>query len=391
LIGITLLSAAILAPLVIVTAFFALEMLVGLRPLRSAAQAEAAGVSAVIVIPAHDEEVVIEATIRAALAEAAGEIGLLVVADNCTDRTADLARSAGAGVLVRDDPDHRGKGFALAAAREHLRSGPPDVMVVLDADCRIDGQSLRALVGCAARAGRPCQAINLLAPDLKAGPLVQLSSYAFMVKNLIRQRALQRLAHRAHLTGTGMALPWRVFETANLGGSNIVEDLALGLELADRAAPPMLVEGATVWSPAASASGTLTQRRRWEGGFLATMLKTAPAALARSLRRGDGRGLCAALDLCIPPLALLFLLNAAALLLSGLGVLAGGAAWPILGQIAVGAVAAIAVVLAWFREGRRFASAGTLLRLPLYVVWKLPMYVGLARRGAPEDWLRSGR
>ena len=107
LIGITLLSVVILAPLVIVTAFFALEVLVGLRPLRSAAPAEAPDVSAVILIPAHDEEAVIDATVRAALAEASGEIGLLVVADNCTDCTADLARSAGARVLVRDDPDHR--------------------------------------------------------------------------------------------------------------------------------------------------------------------------------------------------------------------------------------------------------------------------------------------
>jgi cellulose synthase/poly-beta-1,6-N-acetylglucosamine synthase-like glycosyltransferase len=391
LIGITLLLVAILSPLIIMTAFFALEVLVGLRPLRSAARAEAGDLSAVIIIPAHDEEAVIEPTVRAALAEAGGEIGLLVVADNCADRTADLARSAGAHVLVRDDEEHRGKGFALAAARDHLRSNPPDVVVVLDADCRIDARSLRALVDCARVRRRPCQAINLLVPDLGDGPLVQLSSFAFMVKNLIRQRALQRLANRAHLTGTGMALPWPVFETANLGGANIVEDLALGLELADRAAPPMVVESATVWSPAASASGTLTQRRRWEGGFLATMLKAAPAALARSVRRGDGQGLCAALDLCIPPLALLVMLNGTALLLAGLAVLGGGAAWPLLVQVAVGIIAAIAVVLAWFKEGRRFASAATLLRLPLYILWKLPMYVGLARRGAPKDWLRSGR
>jgi hypothetical protein len=153
----------------------------------------------------------------------------------------------------------------------------------------------------------------------------------------------------------------------------------------------MVVESATVWSPAALASGTLTQRRRWEGGFLATMLKAAPAALARSVRRGDGQGLCAALDLCIPPLALLVMLNGTALLLAGLAVLGGGAAWPLLVQVAVGIIAAIAVVLAWFKEGRRFASAATLLRLPLYILWKLPMYVGLARRGAPKDWLRSGR
>jgi cellulose synthase/poly-beta-1,6-N-acetylglucosamine synthase-like glycosyltransferase len=211
------------------------------------------------------------------------------------------------------------------------------------------------------------------------------------VKNLIRQRALQRLANRAHLTGTGMALPWEVFEGANLGGSNIVEDLALGLELADRNAPPMLVEDATVWSPAASAGGTLIQRQRWEGGFLATMLRTGPSALARSLRRRDLRGLFAALDLCIPPLALLAVLNAGALVLVLFLLLAGSAVWPILIQIAAGIVAAFALALAWLKEGRRFASGATLLRLPFYVLWKLPMYVGLARRGAPKDWLRTGR
>jgi hypothetical protein len=25
------------------------------------------------------------------------------------------------------------------------------------------------------------------------------------------------------------------------------------------------------------------------------------------------------------------------------------------------------------------------------LLWKLPMYVGLARKGAPKDWLRTGR
>jgi hypothetical protein len=85
------------------------------------------------------------------------------------------------------------------------------------------------------------------------------------------------------------------------------------------------------------------------------------------------------------------MLNALGLLLAWLLVLAGGAVWPVIAQIAVGLLASFAVLLAWLKEGRRFASAGTLVRLPLYVLWKLPMYVGLARRGAPKDWLRTGR
>jgi cellulose synthase/poly-beta-1,6-N-acetylglucosamine synthase-like glycosyltransferase len=265
------------------------------------------------------------------------------------------------------------------------------VVIVVDADCSIDGASLRALAESAGSTGRPCQAVNFLAPNLAGAAMVQISTFAFMIKNLVRQRGLQRLAGRAHLTGTGMALPWRIFEEANLGGSNIVEDLALGLELAERSAPPMLVEGATIWSLPASAAGTLVQRRRWEGGYLATALKTAPNALIRGAARGDLRGVFAALDLSVPPLTLLLALNALALLIAFLAAIFGSAIWPLLAQLAVGAIAATALAVAWAREGRRFVSGLTLLRLPVYVLWKAPMYLGLARRGAPNEWLRTGR
>lgn len=387
--GLTIMIALILAPLVIVTGFFALEVLAGLIPLRHL-ESSPGEASAVIAVPAHDEEQVIGQTV-AEICKAAPALRLLVVADNCADRTAEVARSAGAEVIVRDEPERRGKGFALAAARDHLRNNPPDVVIVIDADCQIDGASLDALVAAAAGSARPCQSVNLLRPDLKAPPLVQLSTFAFMIKNLVRQRGLQRLGGRAHLTGTGMALPWTIFGTANLGDSNIVEDLALGLELAERATPPMLVESATIWSPAASAGGTLVQRRRWEGGYLATALKVAPAAFARSLVRADVRGLCAALDLSVPPLALLAMLNAAALALALAAFLLGAAAWSAIVLFIVGLLAAAAVVLAWWREGRRFASGATLLRLPLYVLWKLPLYAGMLLKGAPKEWLRSGR
>jgi cellulose synthase/poly-beta-1,6-N-acetylglucosamine synthase-like glycosyltransferase len=385
LIFITILTAAILAPIVIVTGFFALELLAGLAPLEQF-RGNGGAIRALIVIPAHDEQAVIGQTVANLK-----EFGVLVVADNCADETAEVARAAGAEVVVRNDPERRGKGFALVAARDQLRGDPPEVVIVVDADCSINGASSRALAKSASSTGRPCQAVNLLAPDLTGAAMVQISTFAFMIKNLVRQRGLQRLAGRAHLTGTGMALPWRIFEGANLGGSNIVEDLALGLELAERSAPAMLVEGATIWSPPASAAGTLVQRRRWEGGYIATALKAAPKALMRSVARGDLRGIFAALDLSVPPLTLLFALNALAFLIALLAAMIGAAIWPLLTQLAVGAIVATALAMAWAREGRRFVSGLTLLRLPVYVLWKAPMYLGLARRGAPEEWLRTGR
>lgn len=259
----TALVAFLLAPFALLTAFFTVEVLAGLkRP--SAGRTTAKAATAVVVIPAHDEAAVIADSVRATRTALADGVRLLVVADNCADETAELARAAGAEVIERNDLNQRGKGFALAFAADHLAGNPPDVFAVLDADCRIDAMSLRTLVDAAAT-GRPAQAINLLRPDQSAPPLVQISTFAFMLKNLVRQRGLQRLAGRVHLTGTGMAMPYSLFRASSGVRSSIVEDLALGLELADAGHAPMLVSGANVWSGGSTERGTLTQRRRWEG------------------------------------------------------------------------------------------------------------------------------
>jgi cellulose synthase/poly-beta-1,6-N-acetylglucosamine synthase-like glycosyltransferase len=370
--------------LAVLTAFFVVEVLAGL-PARAVRPRNGAKASAVIVVPAHDEELVIADTLRR-LTEALGEgMRILVVADNCTDLTAERARMPGVEVAERNDSNLRGKGHALAFAVERLATAPPDVLVVLDADCTIDGASLRALVESAAASGRPSQAINLLQPDRTASPLVQLSTFAFMLKNLVRQRGLQRLAGRVHLTGTGMAMPFGLFRASAHVRSSIVEDLALGLDLADQGHPPQLIENAFVWSGGSSEQGTLIQRRRWEGGFLATAVRYGPKAILR----GD---IFTGLDLLVAPLALFAALNLAGLAVAAVLTLAFDSAWwPIIVQASLLAVAVLAVFLAWLREGRRFVSLGVLARVPLYILWKLPLYLGLARRGAPGEWLRTGR
>jgi len=380
----TSLIAILLAPFALLTAFFVVEVLAGL-PRQGVRTPTASGVSAVIIIPAHDEEAVIGETLQR-IREALGEgMRVVVIADNCTDSTAERARLHGAEVLERNDSKHRGKGHALAFAVDSLAANAPGVLVVLDADCVIDRPSLQALVDSSAAADRPAQAINLLRPDRGASPLVQLSTFAFMLKNLVRQRGLQRLAGRVHLTGTGMAMPFGLFSASAHVRSSIVEDLALGLELAEQGHAPQLIESAYVWSGGSTEQGTLIQRRRWEGGFLATAARYGPRAILRG-------SFFAGLDLLVPPLALFAALNMLAITVAiALALIFGAAWWPISVQAILLAVAGLAVFLAWLREGRRFVSLAVLACVPLYVLWKLPLYLGLARRGAPDEWLRTGR
>src|SRR5262249_19708539 len=113
-------------------------------------------------IPAHNEEAGIGKTLASLLPQLRTGDVLLVVADNCSDGTAAAARTAGATVIERHDTERRGKGFALDHGVRHLAADPPEVVVIVDADCLVEAGSLNRLVGAVASTGRPVQAEYVL-------------------------------------------------------------------------------------------------------------------------------------------------------------------------------------------------------------------------------------
>src|SRR6185295_4556579 len=50
-----------------------------------------------------------------------------------------------------------------------------------------------------------------------------------------------------------------------------------------------------------------------------------------------------------------------------------------------------AVGLAWLGFGRRILPLRQFLFIPLYLLWKIPLYVGLALRGKQKRWERTAR
>ncbi len=67
------------------------------------------------IVPAHNEEKIISKTIYSlsGLIYPKKNYDVFVIADNCTDQTAQIARSLGTTVLERTNPDRKGKGYAL--------------------------------------------------------------------------------------------------------------------------------------------------------------------------------------------------------------------------------------------------------------------------------------
>lgn len=386
-----LLDIAFLVPafaVFVLAGFFALEVAGAfLRPRMVAGEGEAGPVA--VVVPAHDEEASIAATLAGVETQLRPGDRLIVVADNCMDATAEAALAAGAEALVRIDPDRRGKGYALQFALEALRDAPPSIVVFIDADCHLEPGALAKVAAAAEATGRPAQALYLMLAPESAGPQRKVSAFAWLLMNEVRMGGLFTLFDICRLTGSGMALPWRIAKDLDLASGEIVEDLALSARLAEIAAP-VFVRDALVTSDFPSAEESAAkQHARWEHGSLRLAMRRAPPMLVRGLARGDLRLAAAALDLAIPPLTMFAALILAVSGACVLPLLWGSTAPLALSLSALGLLLA-ATFAAWARFGRAALPASALGGAGLYVLGKLRIY-GREGRASSRRWTRTKR
>lgn len=344
-----------------------------------------------VLVPAHDEASIIRATLASITPQLQPGDRLLVVADNCTDDTAQLAREAGAEVVERHDLHLRGKGYALDFGVRHLARQPPEVVIVVDADCRVGEGAIERLALRCQQVARPVQALYLTHAPAGAGPKVQVAEFAWRVKNLVRPRGWSRLGLPCQLMGAGMAFGWHDLGLVDLANGHLVEDVKLGLDLCQQGKPPVFCPEALVTSQfPANEQGLNSQRTRWEHGHLGLMLSDAPRRALAALKQGNGSLLAMTLDLLVPPLALLVLALVAVNLLAWLAYLLFGVATPAWIALCGLALLGLAVALAWARFCRELVPFSVLLYAPFYAARKIPMYLGfLIKRQV--DWVRSKR
>lgn len=369
----------------------ALEVIASLPARKGQSRLEGGRPRLAIVVPAHDEAGLIGETVRAILPQLLATDRLIVVADNCSDDTAAIARTAGARVIVRNDTTRRGKSYALDFAIQHLTTDPPDAVLIVDADCRVEEGCVDRLARTCRATSRPVQALYLMHAPAGAGLTGRIAAFAWILKNRVRPTGLARLGLPCQLMGTGMAFPWQCIERADLASGHIVEDLKLGLELARDGSPALFCPEARVSSDfPASAEGFKSQRTRWEHGYLGVLLRDAPPLIVQALAKGNLPLLALSLDLCVPPIALLVLLTGAVWLAAGLAYVFAGSMAPFLLASAALALLAGCVLLAWARYARDIISGATLAFAPFYALAKIPLYARflVARQ---IDWVRSKR
>ncbi|MBP5975359.1 glycosyltransferase family 2 protein [Brasilonema sp. CT11] len=345
-----------------------------------------------VLVPAHNEEIVIGSTIEKLLPTLNRQDSLVVVADNCSDTTAEIARAKGATVIERHDLERKGKGYALDYGLQFMESAPPDVVVIVDADCTVEPDAISLLSQRAIALRKPVQATYLMSrPKNSQSSKDFVSQFSNIVRNLVRPRGLARLGQSCPLLGTGMAFPWTVIRSVNLANSHLLEDLKLGLDLT-------LAGHRPVFCPEAKVTGYLpqqsqaakSQRTRWDHGHLQIIQTYVPILLKQAVFQKRFDLLVSVLDLCVPPLSLLVVIWLVLMALSLVfGVLAASL-MPAVIVATAGLCFLIAILTAWTKFARQDLPLRELLTVPFYILWKIPVYFKFLVK--PQSvWVRTER
>ncbi len=353
-----------------------------------------------VVIPAHNEAAGIAETVQSCLAAdyPRSLFSVIVIADNCTDQTAAIAREAGAAVVERSDETRKSKGYALEYLFETLsetgRVDSLDAVVIVDADTTIDREVLldfdRELT-----AGLDWMQCYYSVAEPDRTWRTRLMNYAFSLFNGVTLLGQNAIGVSAGFRGNGMCLSVRGLGRRPWKSYGLVEDLDYSWSIRIAGEYIKFISRSRVYGamPTSHNSAAADQRRRWEFGRRELRGKfIRPLLLSRQL--GVWQNVVSVLELTIPSLGWLVILYLMVVTLDACAV--GSAALPYQGVLGWSLVAAslfmtaalcahalspfLALKLPW-------KYAASIVFFPVYVVWKLLVVV----QGRPRQWVRTAR
>lgn len=188
-----------------------------------------------LIISAHNEEMVIANMVESLkLLDYPKEYyDIFIIADNCTDNTAQVARDAGAIVYERFNDEKRGKGYALEWMFEKLYNMEEqyDYISIFDADNLVSKNYLQAMNRQANRGYKVVQGYVDSKNPFDSW-ITSSYSFSFWCVNRIFQLPRYRLGLCCQLSGTGFIIALETLKKLGWGATCLTEDMEFTMKLA---------------------------------------------------------------------------------------------------------------------------------------------------------------
>lgn len=348
----------------------------------------------VVIVPAHNEELLIANTVSSIMSSnyPQDRFELVVIADNCSDNTARIARENGATCFERTNLEQRGKPYALNWILKQIDLSKYDALVIIDADTRIHADFLRHMdahlnAGQVALQGY----FGVMNPDQNW--LTRLSLLPGTLKFRLHFPGKEALGLSCILAGNGMCFDMSLIRKYGWNAFSLTENWEYWVQLTLDNVRVGSAPDAVIYSQVArSLQSGSSQRQRWMKGRIHTLLAYGKELVSRGLREPSASKLDAWIELARPSHAMLMLWS-----VLFIGVAAVFAAFSPAFDVAVwiGALL-IGLQLAYFLLG--FVITRPPLRtwialamIPWYLFWKLLISVQGIRTLRDRAWIRTNR
>jgi cellulose synthase/poly-beta-1,6-N-acetylglucosamine synthase-like glycosyltransferase len=342
-----------------------------------------------VLVPAHDEEMLLGACVESLLAMQypVDRCSIVVIAHNCADRTADVAREGGVACLERNDPSMPGKPRAIAWALEQLPLVQYDAVVIVDADTIVDRGFAAALAERAPLSNKAVQGFS----DVHTRNESALTKLASLLGTAIHHFAYplkMRAGLNTPLVGNGMCIGSQVLLRRGWTAFSICEDWEMYAQLTEQGVRTECAPGAVVYAQEAyTLSESLSQRQRWTAGKL-TVLSRWGHRIIRSRHAGIRQTLDAIGELT----ALGPVLHLGIVVLLVVLSVAVGAPYPVPIVIAASLVRLfVYTVAALWVQPNPLASLAAFSFLPVYAVWRVGAAMGSLTLLRDQSWIRTKR
>ena len=264
-----------------------------------------------IAIPAHDEASVIAATVNRlrGLEYPAELFTIHIVADHCTDNTAEAARHAGAVVHERNEGPRTGKVAALSwLFQKILKKEQCDAVVIFDADTRVEPEFLQ-IMNCRLTDGDQVIQGQHFISNPNQGWFPALTWAMFLIDNRFQNLGRSNLGWSAKNMGDSIC--FRVEVLLQLGwGEGLTEDYHLrhklllnGIRIAYEPAAIGYGEAPITWDRARA------QRARWLRGTHDSSKQYVKRLIREGIRKHNLAMLDGAIQASFPSFSTLSLLS----------------------------------------------------------------------------------
>lgn len=341
-------------------------------------------------VPAHNEELLIESCLRSLLQlqYPKSHVDVVVVADNCTDGTAGIVRAAGVGCLERYDTVRLGKPFAIAWALEQSDLDAYEAVVIVDADSIVDAQFAAAIAGASPISDKALQCYNDVS-NRTENALTRMAA----VFSAMRCRFINEFKTRVRLNcslGNGLCIGTGVLRRLGWGAFSISEDTELYARLTVEGVRIESVASARIFSQEArSLRQSGTQRRRWTVGNL-EVLRLFAWRLVRSPRIGFAQKLDSLAELTAPAPAIH--------LATAIGIVVIAAAFELPRASVLATAAAISLIrpmiyatLGVLSDPDPRGALAAFSFFPFYMFWRLGIQAAAIMGLGTATWVRTER